>query len=396
MTEFRVNDVDLQEFLHSFTDGYGKLPSDFDQLKREGHYLIHGDAERVFCLKEKYIYLKDTMENLLAKSLCYFSNMPISYAVHVKPSGRADISILDNKRLAIEIKEKQVKGKSITVRYKDGTVDKGALKTVRYIKGPFGEKVSTIQYACVADSLLQMSRKVYTLTYEAENERSLSAAVREIHKKREHSLPERAKGFFRSWLEDIKLLPAIRQSRYQQGMPDEERISQMKKYMKRAGCIRMTPEQASQAEKFGIPRITIWKDGTIGFVHPHTDAKNSLILIKKEWAKMMDILANQRPVYCSRDRLIAVKMEAKAAASRAETERDAEPYAGIADRITFFLEAIDKHDLLHILKGQAGDMELPDFLSTAEKEKLAGMYRLDREHSIVADRSAHYLDPAGR
>ena len=183
MTEFRVNDVDLQEFLHSFTDGYGKLPSDFDQLKREGHYLIHGDAERVFCLKEKYIYLKDTMENLLAKSLCYFSNMPISYAVHVKPSGRADISILDNKRLAIEIKEKQVKGKSITVRYKDGTVDKGALKTVRYIKGPFGEKVSTIQYACVADSLLQMSRKVYTLTYEAENERSLSAAVREIHKK---------------------------------------------------------------------------------------------------------------------------------------------------------------------------------------------------------------------
>ena len=234
MTEFRVNDVDLQEFLHSFTDGYGKLPSDFDQLKREGHYLIHGDAERVFCLKEKYIYLKDTMENLLAKSLCYFSNMPISYAVHVKPSGRADISILDNKRLAIEIKEKQVKGKSITVRYKDGTVDKGALKTVRYIKGPFGEKVSTIQYACVADSLLQMSRKVYTLTYEAENERSLSAAVREIHKKREHSLPERAKGFFRSWLEDIKLLPAIRQSRYQQGMPDEERISQMKKYMKRA------------------------------------------------------------------------------------------------------------------------------------------------------------------
>ena len=110
MTEFRVNDVDLQEFLHSFTDGDGKLPSDFELLKREGHYLIHGDPERRFCLKEREIYLKDTMENLLAKSLCYFSNMPISYAVHVKESGRADISILDNKRLAMEIKEKQVKG----------------------------------------------------------------------------------------------------------------------------------------------------------------------------------------------------------------------------------------------------------------------------------------------
>ena len=58
MDEFRVNDVDLQEFLHSFTDGDGKLPSDFEQLKTEGHYLIHGDAERRFCLKERDIYLK--------------------------------------------------------------------------------------------------------------------------------------------------------------------------------------------------------------------------------------------------------------------------------------------------------------------------------------------------
>lgn len=101
MTEYRVNDVDLQEFLHSFTDGDGKLPSDFEQLKREGHYLIHGDAERLFCLKEREIYLKDTMENLLAKSICFFSNMPISYAVHVKAFGRADITVLDNKRLAM-------------------------------------------------------------------------------------------------------------------------------------------------------------------------------------------------------------------------------------------------------------------------------------------------------
>jgi len=50
LTEFMVNDVDLQEFLHSFRGGSGKLPSDFDQLKTEGHYLIHLDSESAFCL----------------------------------------------------------------------------------------------------------------------------------------------------------------------------------------------------------------------------------------------------------------------------------------------------------------------------------------------------------
>ena len=74
MNEYRVNDVDLREFLHSFTDGDGKLPSDFEQLKTEGHYLIHGDGKRRFCLKEREIYLKDTMENLIAKSI-YFSQI---------------------------------------------------------------------------------------------------------------------------------------------------------------------------------------------------------------------------------------------------------------------------------------------------------------------------------
>ncbi|MDE7250861.1 MAG: hypothetical protein K2N82_13490, partial [Lachnospiraceae bacterium] len=293
MTEYRVNDVDLQEFLHSFTDGDGKLPSDFEQLKREGHYLIHGDAERVFCLKEREIYLKDTMENLLARSICFFSNMPVSYAVHVEASGRADITVLDNKRLAMEIKEKQVKGQSITVRYKDGTVDKGALKTEKYIKGPFGEKVSTIQYACVADSLLQMSRKVYSLSYEAENERSLSAAVREIQRKRERDLPVKTKGFFRTAMEDRKLLLAVRQTRYLQGMPDESRISQLKELMKKEGYIQIMPEMAVQAKKFSIPRYTLQKDGKIGFAHDVKPGdKTSLFLTGKQWEKMLNILVN--------------------------------------------------------------------------------------------------------
>ena len=81
MNEYRMNDVDLQEFLHSFRGGSGKLPSDFDQLKKEGHYLIHWDSERAFCLKEREIYLKDTMENLLARSLCFFSDIFLCHTI---------------------------------------------------------------------------------------------------------------------------------------------------------------------------------------------------------------------------------------------------------------------------------------------------------------------------
>ncbi|MBD5462688.1 MAG: hypothetical protein HDR24_06455 [Lachnospiraceae bacterium] len=401
MTEFRVSDVDLQEFLHSFTDGDGKLPSDFEQLKREGHYLIHGDTERSFCLKEREIYLKDTMENLLARSICFFSNMPISYAVHVKASGRADITVLDNKRLSMEIKEKQVKGKSITVRYKDGTSDKGALETEKYIKGPFGEKVSAVHYACVADSLLYLSREIYTLSYAAENERSLSAAVREIRRKREHSLPERAKGFFRSWLEDIKLLPAIRQGSFCHGMPDEDHIVKLKKLMKAEGYIRITPEQAAQAKKFNLPRYFLQNNGMVNYAHDVLsdlwDKKGALLLMKKEWAKMLDILVNEKPVRCPREILVAMKMEAKHEASIAKKEKDKETFAAIADKLGCFLEITDRHNLSHLFTGQGKDWVLPDFISEAEKEKLAVMYRLpERENAIVADWGARYLDTAGR
>ena len=369
MTEFRVNDVDLQEFLHSFTDGDGKLPSDFELLKREGHYLIHGDASRRFCLKEREIYLRDTMENLLAKSLCFFSNMPISYAVHVKASGRADICILDNKRLSMEIKAKQVKGKSITVRYKDGMTDKGALETERYIKGPFGEKVNTVQYACVADTLLH--------------------------------LPERAKGFFRSWLKDIKLLPAIRQGSFYHGMPDEDRIAKFKKLMEAERYIRITPEQAAQAKKFDLPLYFLQNNGMVNYAHDVLsdlwEKKGTLFLMKKDWAKMLDILVNERPVQCPREILIAMKMEAKQEASIVKNEKDKETFAVIADKLACFLELTEKHNLTHIFTEQGKGWVLPDFISETEKERLSRVYRFpEKENSIVADRSARYLDAAGR
>lgn len=162
-----------------------------------------------------------------------FSDMPVSFAVHVKASGRADIEVLDNRKLSAEIKEKQVKGKSITVKYKDGTIDKGPLKTKKYIKGPFGEKVNTIHYACVADTLLSLRREVYSASYEAVNERSLSAAVREIHRKRERTLQVKPPGILRGVMEDLKLLLAIRQTGYQHGLPDEERTARFKELMKK-------------------------------------------------------------------------------------------------------------------------------------------------------------------
>ena len=398
MNEYRVNDVDLQEFLHSFTDGDGKLPSDFEQLKAVGHYLIHGDAERRFCLREREIYLKDTMENLLAKSICFFSDMSVSYAVHVKASGRADMAVLDNRRLSMEIKEKQVKGKSILVLYWDGTVDRSPLKTEKYIKGPFGEKVNTIYYPSVADSLLQLSRKVYSLSYEAENERSLSAAVREIHKKRENTLAVKPPDFLRTWMEDIKLLPAIRKTGYLQGMPDESRISQLKELIGKEGYIRITQTLAALAEKFRLPRYTLQKDGTIGYAQDvQLGDKTSLFLMKEDWLKMLDILVNEKPVYCPKELLVAMKTEAKYEASKAKKETDKTAFASIAKKLTCFLEAMEIHNLSHLLKENAVEKTLPDFLSADEKEKLDKMYRFPaKEHSIVADRSIRYPDAVAR
>ncbi len=398
MEEYRMNDVDIPVFLHSFRGGDGKLPSDFEQLKAEGHYLIHWDSERAFCLKEREIYLKDTMENLLARSICYFSDMPVSFAVHVKASGRADIEVLDSRKLAMEIKAKQVNGKSITVTYADGTIDKGPLKTEKYIKGPFGEKVNTIHYACVADTLLALRREVYIASYEAANKRSLSAAVREARRKRERTLPVKPLAFFRPFMEDMKLLLAIRKTGYQHGLSDEERISKFKEQMKQEGYIRISPELAVQAKKFRLPRFTVQRSGNITFANDiQPGDKTSLYLMKKDWAKMLDILINEKPVFCSRELLVAMKQEAKAKASGAETEKDAEIFHSIDSKLSCFLEAIDSHHLSHLLKGQKGNRELPEFISPEERKELSKMYRFpERKVMSVADRSPHYLEAMGR
>lgn len=398
MDGYRMNDVDLPVFLHSFRDGDGKLPSDFEHMQSGEHYLIHWDSERAFCLKEREIYLKDTMENLLARSICYFSDMPVSFAVHVKESGRADIEVLDSRKLSMEIKEKQVKGKSITVKYKDGTTDKGPLKTEKYIKGVFGEKVNTIHYACVADTLLALRREIYSASYEAINERSLSAAVREARRKKERTLPVKPLAFFWSFMEDMKLLLAIRKTGYQHGLPDEERISKFRGQMEQEGYIRISPELAVQAKKFRLPRFTVQRSGNIIFANDiQPKDKTSLYLMKKDWAKMLDILINEKTIHCSRELLAAMKQEAKAKASGAETEKDAEIFFSIEGKLSCFLEEVDRHNLSHILKGQAGDRELPEFISPEERKELSKLYHFpERKVMAVADRSPHYLEAMGR
>ena len=250
----------------------------------------------------------------------------------------------------------------------------------------------------MADSLLRLSRKVYSLSYEAENERLLSAAVREIHKKRENTLAVKPPDFLQAWMEDIKLLPAIHRSRYQQGMPDESRISQFKELMGKEGYIRITPELAAQAEKFRLPRYTLQKDGTIGYAYDiQQGKKDQLFLMKEDWLKLLDILVNEKPVYCSKELLVSMKSEAKYEISRVKKETDKTAFVSIVRKLTCFLEAMESHNLSYLLKENAVEKTLPDFLSADEKEKLDKMYRFPaKEHSIVADRSIRYPDAVAR
>lgn len=112
--------------------------------------------------KEK-AYLKDSMENLMARSLPYFSDMRVSFSVYIKDkTGKADITVLDNCRLSKEIAKKQAKGKSLTIRYRSGKSQGSRLSTEQYIRGPFGEKVNCICYSYLADTLIRMRQDMFS------------------------------------------------------------------------------------------------------------------------------------------------------------------------------------------------------------------------------------------
>ena len=99
----------------------------------------------------------------------------------------------------------------------------------------------------------------------------------------------------------------------------------------------------------------------------------------------------------NKELLVAMKMEAKYEASRAKKEMDKTVFISIVRMLTCFMEAIEKHNLSHLLKENAVERALPDFLSADEKERLDKMYRFPaKEHSIVADRSIRYPDAVAR
>ena len=57
-------------------------------------------------------------------------------------------------------------------------------------------------------------------------------------------------------MEDMKLLLAIRQTRFLYGSPDEERISKFKEQMAQEGYIRISSELAAKAKNLIYPDMS--------------------------------------------------------------------------------------------------------------------------------------------
>lgn len=402
LEDYQIKDVDIKQFLHLVIGADGKPPIDFDMLQKEGHYIAHSGQERNFCMKEREIYLKGSMENLIAKSFCYFSSAGTSFAIHIKDkTGKADISVLDNRRLSKEITKRQVRGKSLTIRYRGGRTKKCRLSTDQYIRGPFGEKVDLIRYGYLADSLMQIRHDMFsgrgeisTFSYEAENERSLSAVAREAAAARERNLKEKTLGQFETWWEEQQLLQALKRQKYRPELSDKDKLETVQKLIHDGEYRRISTETAEKAKTFNIPCFVPARDGNMDFVK---DVKlldtNLPIYIKAGWDKMLDILENRKPVPCTRNILRSMRKAARDAYDSA-SEADKPQLAGLAIKITYFLEAVDRHSLSGILQRErdgSRETKAPDFLSEPEKEKFR--YLLDKEErrvTMVADKTMEY------
>ena len=402
MEEYQIKDVDIKQFLHLVIGADGKPPIDFDMLQKEGHYIVHSRQERNFCLKEREIYLKDSMENLIAKSFCYFSTAGTTFAIHIKDkTGKADISVLDNRRLSREIAKRQVRGKSLTIRYRGGRTKKCSLSTDQYIRGPFGEKINIICYGYLADSMMRMRRDMFSgrgeisaFTYEAENERSLSAVAREAAAVRERTLSGKTLEQFKVWWEEKQLLQALKRQNYRPELSDKEKLATVRQLIHDGEYRRISTETAERAKTYNIPCFVPAREGNMDFVkNVKLLDKNLPIYIKAGWDKMLEILVNQKPVPCTRRILRSMEKAARDAYDSAAVA-DKPQLAGLAIKITYFLEAVDRHSLSGILQKERDsslESRAPDFLSEPEKEKFR--YLLDKEEQrvmMVADRAVEY------
>lgn len=403
LKEYRIKDVDIYEFLHFIMEDGGKLPADFEMLQKNGNYLIHVDGEKAFCLNEREAYLKDSMENLMARSLPYFSNTRISFSVHIKDrTGKADIAILDNRRLSKEIMKKQAKGKSLTICYRSGKTKNTCLSTEQYIRGSFGEKVNCICYSYLADILIRMRQDMFSgrgdsfpFTYQAENERSLSATVREAHAVREKTFKTASMEQFRRDWNELQFLRMMDQYNYQKGRPDSERLNSFRQEIKQAGYQQVTAKIALQAASFNLPTFALTKKGSIDYVRDINEVdKKAPVFMKKDWLVMLDILANKKEIPCSRKTLIRFRDAAREAYDKAK-EADKPELAGITIKITYFLEAVDKKGLSNLLKDKDilinGSIQIPSFLSAMERESFQYLYKAGaQEHMAVAEKASYY------
>ena len=108
---------------------------------------------------------------------------------------------------------------------------------------------------------------------------------------------------------------------------------------------------------------------------------------------MLEILVNQKPVPCTRRILRSMEKAARDAYDSAAVA-DKPQLAGLAIKITYFLEAVDRHSLSDILQEERDsslESRAPDFLSEPEKEKFR--YLLKKEEQkvmMVADRAVEY------
>lgn len=379
----------------------GKLPADFEMLQKNGNYLIHVDGEKAFCLNEWEAYLKDSMENLMARSLPYFSDMRVSFSVHIKDkTGKADIAVLDNHKLSKEIMKKQARGKSLTIRYRSGKTKSSRLSTEQYIRGPFGEKVNCICYSYLADTLIRMRQDMFSgrgdffpFTYQAENERSLSATVREVHAVREKTFEIASMEQFRRDWNELQFLRMMDQYNYQKGRPDSERLNSFRQEIKQAGYQQVTEQMAAQAVSFNLPVFTLKKRGIIDYVRDINEVgKKAPVFMKKDWLGMLDILAHKKEIPCSRKTLVRFRDAARDAYDKAK-EVDKPELAGIAIKITYFLEAVDKKGLSNLLQDRDillnGSIQIPSFLSAMERESFQYLYKAGaQEHMAVAERAA--------
>lgn len=401
LEEYQIKDVDVKQFLHLVTGADGKPPIDFDLLQEEGRYIVHSGQGRNFCLEEREIYLKGSMENLIAKSFCYFSPAGITFAIHIKDkTGKADISVLDNRRLSGEIVKRQVRGKSLTIRYRGGRTKKCRLSTDQYIRGPFGETVDTIRYACLADSLTRMRHDIFSgngeisaFIYEAENERSLSAVAREAAAVRKRTLKGKTLEQFKTWWEEQHLLQALKRQDYRPELSDKEKLAAFRKIIHDGGYKRISMETAEKAKAFSIPCFAPSRNGSMDYMRDIKPLDKSLpVYMKPGWDEMLDILISKRPVPFTYAALNRLKNAARAAYKNAK-EADKPQLAGLAIKITYFLEAVDRHSLSGILqeeKNSGWESKAPDFLSEPEKEKFRYLYKEEQRSMMVAEKKVEY------